>query len=104
MLIPIRARVNGLVLVDASTEDETTRLDRATGGKYGQAMAAFAALATTCRDATKSRALVPGNERFGDCLRVAPTKGLTRALAAAIRSKTSILAGAVGGACLRTRQ
>jgi pimeloyl-ACP methyl ester carboxylesterase len=82
--------VSGLVLVDGSTENETARLDRITGGKYSQSMTGFAALAMTCRDAAQIGALAPGNEHFDDCLSAAPITGLGHALAAAIRGAASL--------------
>jgi pimeloyl-ACP methyl ester carboxylesterase len=59
--------VAGLVLVDASHEDETERLDRITHGKFSKLMTAQNEAGLECVSAARS-GLLPGTERFEQCV------------------------------------
>lgn len=59
--------VAGLVLVDASHEDETERLDRITRGRLSKLTAAQDAAGRECRAASRS-GLLPGTQAFGQCI------------------------------------
>jgi pimeloyl-ACP methyl ester carboxylesterase len=60
--------VAGLVLVDASHEDETTRLNRITEGRYEKLMGEYAEISKACTVAAQRGGLVPGSELYGQCV------------------------------------
>jgi len=77
--------VVGLVLVDASHEDETERLDRITHGKFSKLTTAQNAVGEQCR--TKSRSgFFPGTKAFDQCIGQPPPM-FKAALAAAWLSR-----------------
>ena len=81
-------QVAGLVLVDASHEDEASRLDAITQGKFAQLTDARLAGGEQCR-AVSHTGFVPGSPAFAECVGEAPPL-YGRALAAAyIRQQTS---------------
>ena len=81
--------VAGLVLVDASHEDETTRLDAITKGKFSRLMAAELAGGEACRTESHT-GFAAGSEAYAQCVGEAPPS-FGKALAAAyLKQQTSV--------------
>ena len=67
------SEVAGLVLVDASHEDEDEHLDRITKGKYSQLLAQLGASEQKCLAASHA-GLTPGSTAFDECIGRPPEK------------------------------
>ncbi|SHH08523.1 alpha/beta fold hydrolase [Massilia sp. CF038] len=76
-----RADVKGLVLVEAQHEDETARLDRASGGKLQAMYDMQAAASKACASAAEA-GFVPGSAMWNNCIGPMPAD-TSRALGAA---------------------
>jgi len=83
--------VAGLVLVDAGHEDETSRLNRVTGGLYEKLMGEYAKISQACTVTAQRGGLVPDSELYGQCVGEPPAmfKG---SLAKAYLSKRASIA------------
>jgi pimeloyl-ACP methyl ester carboxylesterase len=60
--------VAGLVLVDAGHEDETSRLNRVTGGLYEKLMGEYAEISKACTVAAQRGGLVAGGQLYRQCV------------------------------------